>query len=182
MKTNLDNQKRQVGWAMASFMSEELQKLCVCVCVCVCVFPNGRALDAAGCWLQAQELKKSMEESMEAKEVEEEQAREQERVLDTLLSRRTQHTQRRDDITKRIRELGSLPTEAFEKYRSKSTKELHRMLKQVAEELKEFSHVNKKALDQYVTFTEQREDLLKRQRELQSGEQTRISNAAVVAK
>jgi len=119
---------------------------------------------------QAQELKKAMETAVAEKQAEEEQAADQERILDTLLSKRTQYTQRRDDISKRIRELGSLPTEAFEKYRSKSTKELHRMLKQVAEELKQFSHVNKKALDQYVTFTEQREDLLKRQKELQSGE------------
>lgn len=110
-----------------------------------------------------------METAVAEKQAEEEQAADQERILDTLLSKRTQYTQRRDDISKRIRELGSLPTEAFEKYRSKSTKELHRMLKQVAEELKQFSHVNKKALDQYVTFTEQREDLLKRQKELQSG-------------
>ena len=78
--------------------------------------------------------------------------------------------QRRDDVSKKIRELGSLPADAFEKYKGKSTKELHRLIKVVGDSLKRFSHVNKKALDQYVTFTEQRDDLLKRQKELQSGE------------
>jgi len=119
---------------------------------------------------QTQELKKELEQQLAAKEALEESAREQERKLDTLLSRRTQYSQRQDDVSKKIRELGSLPSDAFEKYKNKGTKDLHRLLKNVGDELKQFSHVNKKALEQYVTFTEQREDLLKRQAELQAGE------------
>ena len=118
---------------------------------------------------QSQELKKELESQMASKKALEESATEQERKLDTLLSRRTQYLQRQDDVSKKIRELGSLPSDAFEKYRGKGTKELHRLLKHVGDELKQFSHVNKKALEQYVTFTEQREDLLKRQTELQAG-------------
>lgn len=37
------------------------------------------------------------------------------------------------------------------------------------EKLKKFSHVNKKALDQYLSFTTQREDLLSRKTELDEG-------------
>ena len=44
-------------------------------------------------------------------------------------------------------------------------KDLHR----VNQELTKYSHVNKKALDQYVNFSEQREALLKRKEELDKG-------------
>lgn len=45
------------------------------------------------------------------------------------------------------------------------------MLHRCNEQLQQFSHVNKKALDQYVNFTEQREELQKRQAELDSGDE-----------
>ena len=45
------------------------------------------------------------------------------------------------------------------------------MLHRCTEQLQQFSHVNKKALDQYVNFTEQREELQKRQAELDAGDE-----------
>jgi structural maintenance of chromosome 3 (chondroitin sulfate proteoglycan 6) len=57
------------------------------------------------------------------------------------------------------------------RYQKKNLKELHKMLHKCNEQLKKFSHVNKKALDQYVNFTEQREELHKRQAELDSGDE-----------
>lgn len=45
------------------------------------------------------------------------------------------------------------------------------MLHKCNEQLQQFSHVNKKALDQYVNFTEQREELQKRQAELDAGDE-----------
>lgn len=45
------------------------------------------------------------------------------------------------------------------------------MLHRCVEQLQQFSHVNKKALDQYVNFTEQREELQKRQAELDAGDE-----------
>ena len=45
------------------------------------------------------------------------------------------------------------------------------MLHKCNEQFKQFSHVNKKALDQYVNFTEQREELQKRQAELDAGDE-----------
>ena len=50
-------------------------------------------------------------------------------------------------------------------------KELQKMQHKCSEELKQFSHVNKKALDQYINFTEQREELQKRQAELDAGDE-----------
>lgn len=43
-------------------------------------------------------------------------------------------------------------------------------LHSVNESLKKYSHVNKKALDQYVSFSEQRETLLQRKTELDAGQ------------
>lgn len=43
-------------------------------------------------------------------------------------------------------------------------------LHSVNESLKKYSHVNKKALDQYVSFSEQRETLLQRKNELDAGQ------------
>lgn len=45
--------------------------------------------------------------------------------------------------------------------------ELHSALKRVQNELAKYSHVNKKALDQYVNFTEQRENLDRRRQEIE---------------
>jgi len=44
---------------------------------------------------------------------------------------------------------------------------LHRCNKQ----LQQFSHINKNALDQYINFTEQREEVKKRQAELDAGKE-----------
>lgn len=45
------------------------------------------------------------------------------------------------------------------------------MLHRCNEQLQQFSHVNKKALDQYVNFTEKREELQKRLAELNEGDE-----------
>jgi structural maintenance of chromosome 3 (chondroitin sulfate proteoglycan 6) len=49
------------------------------------------------------------------------------------------------------------------------------MLYDCNEQLQQFSHVNKKALDQYVNFTEQREQLQRRRAELDAGDQVKFS-------
>ena len=67
---------------------------------------------------------------------------------------------------RKIRELGSLPTDAFEKYQNLSSKQLFRKLENCNSELKGYSHVNKKALDQFVNFSDQKEKLIKRKEEL----------------
>lgn len=56
------------------------------------------------------------------------------------------------------------------RYKRRNIKELHKMLHRCNEQLQQFSHVNKKALDQYINFTEQREELQKRQAELDAGD------------
>ena len=63
--------------------------------------------------------------------------------------------------------------DARSRYKRKSIKELYKLLHKCNEELKKFSHVNKMALDQYVNFTEQREELQKREAELNAGDEVK---------
>lgn len=77
---------------------------------------------------------------------------------------------KRETYMRKIQELGSLPPPAeLEKFADKSISELMKMLDHVNKKLKSYSHVNKKAFDQYVNFNEQRESLLKRKEELDEG-------------
>lgn len=91
--------------------------------------------------------------------------------LEQLVSRRNMLLAKQEEFSKKIRELGPLSSDAFETYKRRNLKELHKMLHKCSEQLQQFSHVNKKALDQYVNFTEQREELQKRQAELDAGDE-----------
>ena len=89
-----------------------------------------------------------------------------EREMEGLMSKKATLQTKREGLQRKIRDLGSLPGDAFEKYRGKALKTLHSMLSKTNEELAKLSHVNKKALDQYQQFTEQREGLEARRGEL----------------
>lgn len=60
-----------------------------------------------------------------------------------------------------------------------SISQLWKKLHQCNEELKKYSHVNKKALDQFVNFSEQKEKLMKRKEELDKGYQVSLSQKNV---
>jgi len=89
--------------------------------------------------------------------------------LERMASKQTVLQQKIEECTKKIRELGSLPSDAFDKYKNMSQKQLFKQLEKANNELKKYSHVNKKALDQYVSFSEQKEKLMKRKDELDRG-------------
>lgn len=65
-----------------------------------------------------------------------------------------------------IRELGSLPRKELEDFKDLNEKQLLSKMKTVNEQLKKYCSVNRKALDQYVSFNEQRETLMTRNEEL----------------
>lgn len=76
----------------------------------------------------------------------------------------------RETNQRKIQELGSIPPPSeLDKFKDKSVKDLLKSLESVNKKLKKYSHVNKKAFDQYVNFNEQRESLLKRKEELDQG-------------
>lgn len=112
----------------------------------------------------ALQLESTREEEVKLNKVLEDEKAEGE----SLFSQRAMHVQKRTDAEWKIRELGSLPAD-FGKYRSSTVPLLIRKLKRTNEGLKAYAHVNKKALDQFMTFTEQREVLRKRREELETG-------------
>eukprot|EP00850_Spirogloea_muscicola_P019286 SM000187S03903 [mRNA] locus=s187:97887:106614:- [translate_table: standard] len=117
-----------------------------------------------------QELKNSRDEIKSLEDAYERSVQDERKELEQLVNRRSLLLQKKDDLTRKIRDLGSLPSDAFEKYQDKTLKELHKMLHKCNEHLKSYGHVNKKALDQYMNFTDQREELRLRQAELDDGD------------
>ena len=89
--------------------------------------------------------------------------------LEKMASKQTVFQAKIQECTKKIRELGSLPTDAFSKYKNMSQKQLFKQLDKANQELKKYSHVNKKALDQFISFSEQKEKLMSRKDELDRG-------------
>jgi len=88
--------------------------------------------------------------------------------MERILNRRALLVQKKEDCMRKIRDLGSLPS-GFERYSKKSTSELMKLLEKANSKLKKFSHVNKKAIDQFVNFTEKRDELLSRVDETNEG-------------
>ncbi|XP_046369014.1 structural maintenance of chromosomes protein 3-like [Haliotis rufescens] len=86
--------------------------------------------------------------------------------LEKMTNKQSLLLKKKEDCMRKIRELGSLPSDAFEKYQDLSMKQLFKKLDQCNHELKKYSHVNKKALDQFVNFSDQKEKLMKRKDEL----------------
>jgi structural maintenance of chromosome 3 (chondroitin sulfate proteoglycan 6) len=77
---------------------------------------------------------------------------------------------KRETYMRKIQELGSLPPpSALDSYTGLTISALMRELEKLNKKLKKYSHVNKKAYDQFVNFSEQRESLLKRKEDLDTG-------------
>ncbi|XP_045597906.1 structural maintenance of chromosomes protein 3 isoform X1 [Procambarus clarkii] len=111
------------------------------------------------------ELEKVKSKEKEVMERMEEDAKD----LEKMASKQNLLHQKIDECTKKIRDLGSLPSEAFDKYQNLATKQLFKKLEGANMELKKYSHVNKKALDQFISFSEQKEKLVMRKEELDRG-------------
>ncbi|KAI0840382.1 RecF/RecN/SMC protein [Hypoxylon sp. FL0890] len=90
----------------------------------------------------------------------------QEKRMDKNRQKKALLTARATELAKNIRDLGVLPEEAFEKYERLEHKTVVSRLKKVNDALKKYKHVNKKAFEQYNSFTNQQDQLLKRRKEL----------------
>merc|ERR1719342_474332 len=120
----------------------------------------------------AESRKKSQAEweeiRLKEKEIQE-KIEEETKELEKMASKQAVLQQKIQECTRKIRELGPLPSDGFDKFKNMSQKQLFKQLEKANQELKKYSHVNKKALDQYVSFSEQKEKLIKRKEELDRG-------------
>ena len=89
--------------------------------------------------------------------------------MEKLLNKRNLLQEKRDNAKRKIGELGSLPEKEVKEYRSCRRRELISMLQERSAALKKYAHVNKKALAQFLSFSEQREDLINRKKQLDEG-------------
>jgi len=117
---------------------------------------------------QAKVLEAKLEKNRESetkitKELEQDRQQVEQRYSHQALAK-----QKLEDSERKIRQLGSLPAD-FEKYRGDDHKILVRKLKNVNGNLQKYSHVNKKALEQFMSFTEKREALSTQKVELEEG-------------
>lgn len=94
------------------------------------------------------------------------------RRIETSMAKKTNLTERAAEVARNIRDLGILPEEAFEKYKNMDSNRANKRLHSVKEALKKYSHVNKKAFEQYANFTKQRDVLTKRRAELDSSQKS----------
>ena len=113
--------------------------------------------------------KTSMEE-LKAKDAVDKQALEESvESAERLLNKRSMGVSKRELYMRKIQDLGSIPSSELGAHAENSIKELMKKLDTCNKKLKKYSHVNKKAYDQYVNFSDQRENLIERKKELDTG-------------
>jgi structural maintenance of chromosome 3 (chondroitin sulfate proteoglycan 6) len=107
--------------------------------------------------MKLQDLQKSVERAQANKEQAQTAAVAKTKRLEKLFNSRMTLLAKRDDLLKRIREIGSLPSKATEDVSRMSHDECVEDLKRTKEDLARFGQVNKKALDQYMSFSSEKE-------------------------
>ncbi|KAK9806507.1 hypothetical protein WJX73_005362 [Symbiochloris irregularis] len=117
------------------------------------------------------ELKGQIEQLKEQLATGDQSVQDEAKRMEALMAKRSALQAKRGDLEHKIRDLGTLPADAFQKYREESLPALHKRLTKTQAKLKTFGHVNKKALDQFQSFTDQRADLERRLKENDRGEE-----------
>ncbi|KAA8644028.1 hypothetical protein EYZ11_005116 [Aspergillus tanneri] len=111
------------------------------------------------------ETRRELEEL--AKSIEKHQRR-----MEKSMQKKAALTKQAAECAANIRDLGVLPDEAFTKYKNTDSNTVVKRLHKVNEGLKKYSHVNKKAFEQYNSFTKQREVLTSRREELEASQKS----------
>lgn len=91
-------------------------------------------------------------------------------AAERLAARKQRLLEQRARCNEKIRDLGVLPEDAFQKFQRHSTEQLAAQLHKARAALDEVAHVNKRAVEQFHSFAKQRDTLLQRHEELQSSQ------------
>jgi structural maintenance of chromosome 3 (chondroitin sulfate proteoglycan 6) len=94
------------------------------------------------------------------------------RRMEKSMQKKAALTKQAAECAANIRDLGVLPDEAFTKYKNTDSNTVVKKLHKANEALKKYSHVNKKAFEQYNSFTKQRETLTDRRQELDASQKS----------
>ncbi|KAI0166480.1 putative chromosome segregation protein SudA [Xylariaceae sp. FL1272] len=157
--SDLREAKRELKKAQAAVSSVESQ-----------LEENNQSLEIAESGITKLEKQKGLKEA-ELQEIAREIAK-QEKRIEKSFQKKALLTAAGAEVAKNIRELGVVPDEAFTKYTHLDSITISKRLKKVSDALKKYKHVNKKALEQYNSFTVQQEQLMKRRQELEDSQQS----------
>ncbi|WFD32644.1 Structural maintenance of chromosomes protein 3 [Malassezia sp. CBS 17886] len=98
------------------------------------------------------------------------EAARQHKLAERFAAKRQRLLEQRARCNQQIRDLGVLPEDAFEAYTQRTGDELVAQLQRARAALDEVAHVNKRAVEQYATFTKQRDTLLQRHADLNASQ------------
>ena len=93
---------------------------------------------------------------------------------------RTILTQKVDSLNDQIKQLGILSSDFLNKFRKMNDSTISNQLHQLNDKLKKYTHVNKKATEQYQSFIDQRSNLLERKKELSTSSSSVTSFVAAL--
>ncbi|PKI85465.1 Smc3p [Malassezia vespertilionis] len=91
----------------------------------------------------------------------------QQKLAERFSAKKQRLLEQRDRVNQQIRDLGALPEDVFDKYTKLSTEQLVEQLQKARNALDQVAHVNKRAVEQYNSFSKQRDTLLQRHAELE---------------
>jgi structural maintenance of chromosome 3 (chondroitin sulfate proteoglycan 6) len=94
----------------------------------------------------------------------------QQKRMEKSIQKRRILSKQAAECAAKIRDLGVLPHGALDKYEKTKSEAIVKRLHKVNEALKKYTHVNKKAFEQYNNFTSQRDTLTTRRAELDSSQ------------
>ena len=94
----------------------------------------------------------------------------QQKRMEKSIQKRRILSKQAAECAAKIRDLGVLPHGALDKYDKTKSEAVVKRLHKVNEALKQYTHVNKKAFEQYNNFTSQRDTLTTRRAELDSSQ------------
>lgn len=94
--------------------------------------------------------------------------------FDKLLNLRSLLLQKKEKCLNSIRDLGSIPSELLQKFKSYSVDRLMSELKNCTEGLKKYMHVNRKAIEQFAVSTDLQDELEKKVIQVDSGKSVRF--------
>lgn len=94
------------------------------------------------------------------------------KILTQIMVKVRNYAKRREDAEQKIRELGVVPGEAYQRHIASSAENIMKALHKINSALKKYSNVNKRAVEQYENFTRQRDQLLSRQQDLETSSES----------
>eukprot|EP00158_Paraphelidium_tribonemae_P009706 Partr_v1_DN28934_c1_g1_i6_m25464 putative Chromosome segregation protein len=115
---------------------------------------------------RASDLQSSFEKAKSEQIVDRRASESEQKYVERFLSKQSLLLKKREECAQKIKDLGSLPDEAYDDISQAPTKKLIKELHKTHNKLKAYNHVNKKAFEQFNNFTKQRDSLLGRKQEL----------------